>query len=243
MLISILAVLLLTRIVEPVYGTREYIRFLLISLAGSGALTVLYVTTLYYIMVVVGKSDDAGDMLYYPICGFSGGIAALLVAVKQIIPDNDVTLLNFIHFRAKHLAAIYLVLSTAAAFLLGVSLKIVPFAVYGTFVAWFYLRFFQYRPETGIRGDPADSFKFASFFPESVQAPVDALAIACSKITGLDVKTRKGYQPLSMPAATDSDAARRRERGAKALEERLGMKVQSAKQHPSSSPIKTVEQV
>ena len=33
--------------------------------------------------------------------GFDGIIAACLVAVKQIMPDNEITLLGFIRFRVK----------------------------------------------------------------------------------------------------------------------------------------------
>lgn len=41
-------------------------------------------------------------MLFRPLAGFDAGVAALLVAVKQLIPDNEVALLGgALRFRAK----------------------------------------------------------------------------------------------------------------------------------------------
>ena len=38
---------------------------------------------------------------YTEICGFQGVFAGLLVGVKQIMPENDVTLVGYVKFRAK----------------------------------------------------------------------------------------------------------------------------------------------
>ena len=35
-------------------------------------------------------ADTVGAILYTPICGFHGAFAALLVAMKQLLPDNEV---------------------------------------------------------------------------------------------------------------------------------------------------------
>lgn len=44
-----------------------------------------------------------GKMLcrYTEICGFQGVFAGLLVGLKQIMPENDVTLVGYVKFRAK----------------------------------------------------------------------------------------------------------------------------------------------
>ena len=41
------------------------------------------------------------DCRYAEVSGFQGILAGLLVALKQTIPDTDVTLLRVIKFRAK----------------------------------------------------------------------------------------------------------------------------------------------
>lgn len=38
---------------------------------------------------------------YSEICGFQGVFAGLLVGLKQIMPENDVTLVGYVKFRAK----------------------------------------------------------------------------------------------------------------------------------------------
>lgn len=46
------------------------------------------------------------------------------------------------------------------------------FLVLCPYISWVYLRFFQLQPETTLRGDPSEEFKFSSFFP-------DAVAVGC----------------------------------------------------------------
>lgn len=38
---------------------------------------------------------------YSEICGFQGVFAGLVVGLKQIMPENDVTLVGYVKFRAK----------------------------------------------------------------------------------------------------------------------------------------------
>ena len=88
----------------------------------------------------------------------------------------------------------------------------------------------------GRRGDLSDEFRLATFFPQPLQPPIDRLAAACTRLTGLgDTAGSQQHQAAwrsalvggaALPGsiADTGDAARRRERGAKALEERLGLK-------------------
>ena len=98
--------LFLGRIVEPLYDARELARFLLAAIAAASFCTVGVTTFCYYAVLSAEKSspeaDHAGDVLFRPMVGFEAGLAALLVAVKQLIPDNEVALLNgALTFRAK----------------------------------------------------------------------------------------------------------------------------------------------
>lgn len=100
------AVLFLARIVEPIYGSRELLKYLAVVVSLASFLTVAVVTVLYYATASSKKSptkaDHAGDMLFRPMGGFEAGLAALLVALKQLIPDNEVALLGgTLKFRAK----------------------------------------------------------------------------------------------------------------------------------------------
>jgi len=48
-------------------------------------------------------------------------------------------------------------------------IQFVPFIVFGTYGAWIYLRYFQRKPEAGLKGDSSAEFAFATFFPGPLQ--------------------------------------------------------------------------
>lgn len=84
------------------------------------------------------------------------------------------------------------------------------------------------------RGDLSEEFRLASFFPQPLQPPVDRIAGAATRLTGLGAAGAASQQQqagsyyglggAALPGSNAGDAARRRERGVKALEERLGLK-------------------
>jgi hypothetical protein len=41
-----------------------------------------------------------------------------------------------------------------------------PTIVSGAYISWIYLRYWQMKPETNLRGDPSEDFAFSTFFPE-----------------------------------------------------------------------------
>ncbi|GBF88880.1 hypothetical protein Rsub_01379 [Raphidocelis subcapitata] len=225
-LAEIASLLVLARVVEPVYGSTEFLRLLLLVAASTGAATFVGV----YLFYLINTSKEGG-ILYAQFSGFHGIVGALLVAVKQIMGDADVKLGAATRLPARHLAPAYVAAASLLAALLG-AWRSLPFLVVSPYAAWVYLRFFQRQPETTIRGDPSDEFKFSSFFPPAVQAPLDAVGgiartVFCLGHTA-DAAAANGGASLEArgllaraPSAPDMDASRRRERGARALEERL----------------------
>ncbi len=116
---------------------------------------------------------------YTEVAGSEGIIAGCLVAVKQLMPENEVTLLGFIRFRAKVgsrskrlecpgtllkgaipatcscaaqlLPSLFVVSAVVAGTVLGRALSTVPFVCFGTYLSWVYLRFLQPNPELNLR--------------------------------------------------------------------------------------------
>jgi hypothetical protein len=91
------------------------------------------------------------------------------------------------------------------------------FLYLGTYFAWLYLRFFQHQPETSIMGDPSEDFRFSSFFPAAMAAPIDGVAGVCGKAFRLKHDANAEAKPLLPTAATGTllgsnavDANRRR---------------------------------
>ena len=157
----------------------------------------------------------------------------MLVAVKQVIPDNEVSLFGgALYFKARHLPAVYILLTSVISLPLHAAANIIPFVVFGAYSGWLYLRFFN---ENG--GDGSEEFSFASFFPEPLQPVAENVAQRTSQFTKLGRSRGDGSELYNnnnsttnsssaimglLPAADDAAAARRRERGVKALEQRLG---------------------
>ncbi|KAL3138155.1 hypothetical protein ABBQ38_005383 [Trebouxia sp. C0009 RCD-2024] len=238
LILSLVGVLMLAKIVEPVWGSKGFLLFTAVVNFWTGFSTFVLVYLLFTI-------DRKGDLLYTEICGFQGVFAGLLVGLKQTMPENDVTVMAYVKFRAKHLPAIFNLLTLTGALLLGSFIKTVPFVVFGTYISWFYLRFFQSKPETSLQGDPSDEFRFATFFPVALHPVIDRIAGLCSQIfrVGLqqgparaDSGTSLPLNGAPLPGSDAAEAARRRERGARALEERLGKKATASGQSPNRSP-------
>eukprot|EP00894_Picocystis_sp_ML_P000570 jgi/Pico_ML_1/51087/g2175.t1 len=95
-------------------------------------------------------------MLYGKLSGFQGAIAALVVGVKQVMPDQEIVFLKFITVRVKHFPLL-LVGAAIAGSLLGLPIDLVIFVIFGTFNSWVYLRFFQTHPQSRLQGDPRDA--------------------------------------------------------------------------------------
>ncbi len=222
----------LARVVEPHHGPRETGRLLAVALAGSGAATWALAVAIYAVQLAAG--DDAGAILYRPICGFQGGVAALLVALKQLLPDAEVTLLGAVRLRGRHLASAYVAAAVVLGFLLGAPLALGAPALFGAWAAWAYLRFGQRRGGGGAdapRGDPAPDFSFASFFPAAARPAAERAAAAAARLgarlpragAGAGGADEAAAAPAPPPPPPTAASERRRERGARALEERLGL--------------------
>lgn len=235
---SVMGVLYLSKLIEPHYGTREYSRLILFSAVGAGICTFVTIAIVYYVIIVVEKRgtgdhiSQAGKQLYIPVSGFHACIGALLVAVKHVVPDNEVTLFSgAVSFKAKQLPVIYVLTTTLFSLPFHAGLRVGCFVFFGTYSGWLYLRYFR---DGG--GDYSEEFRFASFFPQPLQPAVESLAQTSSKLTRLgahsqnDRDAEQGFQLTSslLPLASDSAASRRRERGTKVLEQRLGARAAAA---------------
>ncbi|KAF8062961.1 haloacid dehalogenase-like hydrolase domain-containing protein [Scenedesmus sp. PABB004] len=218
------SLLLLARVVEPVYGSTEFLKLVLLVDGAACAATFV----MAFLIFLAAPAERKGRTLYTQFTGFHGVLAGLLVAVKQIMPDHEVVLGGMLRLRARYFPSAYVLTVTALA-LLSRAWAALPFLWFGTYAAWLYLRFFQAQPETSLRGDPSEDFKFSSFFPDALAPPLDAAGGLLSRALRL---RRDGGGPdarallptSALLGGSSADANRRRERGAKALEERLEMK-------------------
>lgn len=221
--ISTVGLLLFGRSLEPLWGPREFLKFIIVVNFLTSICVFVTAIGLYYITM-------EETYLYTPLSGFHGVLSGFLVGVKQITPDEEIA---FVKIKVKWLPTLLILVSIAASFFLEKSSSYTPSIIFGIYMSWIYLRYFQRRPETGLKGDPSDEFSFSSFFPEFLRPILDPIASLFERALCLRSETSGGsgghtLDESHLPGSDPIEATRRRERGARALEERLAAEKLSA---------------
>ncbi|XP_039023403.1 rhomboid-like protein 19 [Hibiscus syriacus] len=214
--VSTLGLLFMGKLLEPVWGSKEFLKFIFIINFLTSVCVFVTAIALYYVTM-------EEKYLYMPLSGFHGVLAGFLVGIKQIVPDQELHLLKI---KVKWLPSLVLLLSIAISFFTPESATYLPTLIFGTYIGWIYLRYLQRKPESKLRGDPSEEFAFFTFFPEFLRPIVDPVAsifhrMLCGKS---EVSSdSQGYTLGGAPllGSDPIEASRRRERGARALEERL----------------------
>ncbi|XAR52378.1 hypothetical protein NMG60_11020419 [Bertholletia excelsa] len=214
--ISTIGLLFIGKLLEPIWGSREFLKFIFVVNFLTSLGVFVTAISLYYI-------TRQENYLYMPMSGFQGVLSGFLVGVKQIIPDQELSLLKI---KVKWLPSIALLVSIMISFFTEESAAYLPTLIFGTYMSWIYLRYFQKKPETKLRGDPSDEFAFSTFFPEFLRPVIDPIASIFDRMLCRRRETSdepRGYTlgGAPLPGSDPIEASRRRERGARALEERL----------------------
>ncbi|KAL6838271.1 hypothetical protein ACP4OV_031943 [Aristida adscensionis] len=229
-IVSIVGLLLLGKILEPLWGAKELLKFIFIVNLSTSVCVFITAIVLYYI-------TQEESYLYTPLSGFYGILSGFLVGIKQILPDMELNLF-VLRIKAKWIPSIVALISVAASFFLKESLFYLPVILFGIYTSWIYLRFFQKRLDAGLKGDPSEEFSFSSFFPGFLRPILDPVAsifhkLLCGRSERPEAigKTLDGSQ---FPGSGSIEANRRRERGQRALEQRLAEKLAAVKSSEST---------
>ena len=112
-----------------------------------------------------------------PIQGLLAVESALLVALKQLVPEHTVALFRgVISMRVKHFPAVFILANMLSGPLLGTGTAF-WLSLTGFVVSWVYLRFHKKSEVMGgsgegegstLRGDASDTFAFVAFFPDAL---------------------------------------------------------------------------
>lgn len=142
------------KLIEPLWGALEMMTFFAIVNIGVALLSAFFYLFLY-------MCTFNTDLLFtVHIHGLAGYIAAVSVAVKQIMPDHLIikTPLGKITNRNVPLSVFIMSL---ILWLIGLLEGTYPtMYMSGLLTSWIYLRFYQ-RHNNGSKGDMADNFTFA----------------------------------------------------------------------------------
>ncbi|KAL6270593.1 hypothetical protein ACE6H2_027504 [Prunus campanulata] len=236
--VSTLGLLFIGKLLEPVWGSREFLKFIFIVNFLTSICTFITAIALYYITM-------NENYLYLPLSGFHGVLSGFLVGIKQIIPDQELPLLKI---KSKWLPSLSLLLSIAISFWTAQSATYLPILIFGTYLSWIYLRYWQRKPETKLKGDPSDDFAFSTFFPEFLRPVIDPVAsifhrMLCGRFDASSESQGYTLGGTTLPGSDPIEASRRRERGARALEERLAAERLGAAQGTEESGRDATESV
>ncbi|TVU46985.1 hypothetical protein EJB05_06559 [Eragrostis curvula] len=229
-IVSIAGLLLFGKVLEPLWGAKELLKFIFIVNLSTSACVFITAIVLYYI-------TQEESYLYTPLSGFYGILSGLLVGIKQILPDQELNLF-VLKIKAKWMPSIVAFISVAVSFFLNGSVSYLPIILFGIYMSWIYLRYFQKRLEAGLKGDPSDEFSFSSFFPGIFRPILDPIASIFDKLlcgrTQKPEATGKILDGSQFPGSGSIEANRRRERGQRALEQRLAEKLAAVKSSEGS---------
>ena len=186
--VDVLGVLYLGRLLEPIWGTAEFVRFVAVAQVAVG----VSAFATMYLLYVCTRSQF---FLFAEFGGFHGVLVALTVALRQQLPEERVPLPpplgGALRLRNKHLPGAYLVAAGVWSVANGAKhhhIGLWLFAAYGAFAGWCYLRYFQKvrrrnrggshagaedaggagaDDEAFAFGDDREEFEFAAQFPDA----------------------------------------------------------------------------
>ncbi|KAL0358679.1 UNVERIFIED_CONTAM: Rhomboid-like protein 19 [Sesamum angustifolium] len=202
--ISTIGLLFIGKLLEPIWGSREFLKFIFVVNFLTSVCVFITAISLYYIT----RQESY-----------------LILSRHQT--DNTRSRAIFIEDKSKMVAFSCIIGVCCCKLFTTDSASYLPTLIFGTYIGWIYLRYWQRKPETKVRGDPSDEFAFSTFFPEVFRPVIDPLAtiferLLCGRRSEASDEPR-GYTlgVASLPGSDPVEASRRRERGARALEERL----------------------
>lgn len=219
MVVSTLGLLFVGRLLEPIWGSKEFLKFIFVVNFLTSVCVFVTAIALYYL-------TRQESYLYTPISGFHGIIIGFLVGIKQILPDQELSTIPQLKIKTKWMPSFVLLLAIVISIFTTEATSYLPTLIFGTYMSWIYLRYLQSQPETTLRGDPSDEFAFSTFFPSFLRPVIDPIAsvfdrILCGSRRISDEADDYSVGGAPLPGSDPIEASRRRERGARALEERL----------------------
>ncbi|KAG4110018.1 hypothetical protein ERO13_D13G023300v2 [Gossypium hirsutum] len=216
LVVSTLGLLFTGKLLEPIWGSKEFLKFIFVINFLTSVCVFITAIALYGV-------TRQENYLYMPLSGFHGVLAGFLVGIKQMVPDQE---LPWLKIKAKWLPSLMLLFSIAVSFFTPESATYLSTLIFGTYMGWIYLRYLQRKPESKHRGDPNEDFAFSTFFPEFLRPIIDLIASnfhrnLCGKSEAFIDTLGYSLGSAPLPGSDPIEASRRREKGARALEERL----------------------
>ena len=231
-LVDVACLLATATVLEPIWGVSELFTFLSI-------LCIVPVSVLLILLFIAGLVWESFAM-NLDIHGLAAVICGLAVALKQVRPDFDMSLVPPVSVRFKHLPFLCILVYVVLGGFDLIQPICVPLSATGLIVSWSYLRFFQ-RRDSEMRGDQTDTFEFVTLFPETLHPCLNKFGAAVGTFlhfVRLSPTPQRTYD-LGVPSDIElllptqnpnSNTDRRKLKAQKDLEERLSRTVEKSEE-------------
>ncbi|TMS38555.1 hypothetical protein L596_005252 [Steinernema carpocapsae] len=227
---SILSLYQASVIIEPISGHLELLKI-------AGIAQVLSPLIISCFAIICYATSSSVDIYYYTyINGFAATNGAILVAIKQFLPDTIVLTTPFGRLKNTNLPLCSLLACTVLS-ICRITRAVLPLQIaIGVQAAWVYLRFYQYHADENLHGDSSEHFAWHTLFPRRLQLGakitgnlfyrVCVAVRLCTPVRHIDlnqmqavnvVLTGTGFETTE----TTRDAERRRQKALRDLNERL----------------------
>ncbi|KAF4670372.1 hypothetical protein FOL46_000889 [Perkinsus olseni] len=170
----------LTSLLEPLWGSKTLVKFIIITAFASGVFALLSRIVNYYV-------TRSQVIWFQPTATISGLDCALAIGVQQAFPT--MRLLKIPHhrsIRAEHLPFTLLVIALIVALFCPVTSPAhhdVALTA-GAFISgWVYIRYYMYFYFAQQRGDHSNEFRFAMLFPKVMRPYLDRICGGLYAIT------------------------------------------------------------
>lgn len=212
-------------LVEPAWGSPEFIRYLAVVQLVSSFL-VAVVSLFSYVLV-------RNYLFFYhvEISGSASACAGVFVAVKQYLPDSILLTTPFGRLKNTHLPMCAVLVALIFALIGAIRWVVVLQILFGIQTGWLYLRFYQKHEDNEPRGDSSEHFTWSSLFPSKLQPLMNAVsstffailvrAHVCKPIVRhVDISQLDSVSVI-LPGLQTRDTERRRQKALRDLTERL----------------------
>ncbi|XP_059609369.1 transmembrane protein 115 [Phlebotomus argentipes] len=248
-LVDIATVALCGKLIEPLWGSLEMMTFFAVTNFG-----VVILTTAYYLFLYACTKNPL-ILFHVHIYGLAGYIAAVCVAVHQIMPDHLIARTPMGNFRNRNIPLTLFMVAVLLWLLDLLEGRYPTMFLAGIITSWIYLRFVQ-RHRNGSRGDYSENFAFVRFFPNLLQPFVAAVVnpiyyifrrLGIIRHVPVPQETSNTLPlssvSISMSGVDPYDMERRRQIALKALNERLSKATDSSRSKtlPKSFPQTTLK--
>lgn len=153
-IIDVIVVFLYSKMIEPLWGTRELLKFYFIVTIPNA----LVATFTYFIFYGLTFNEDY--LFERPIYGLAPFIGAYAVVIKQLMPDTILATTPLFKLKQDHVPLLLVILSTILWLVHAVPIHFLITLSFGIIISWTYLRFFQMH-QNGTKGNMASSFSLA----------------------------------------------------------------------------------